>query len=171
MGRVTEGADAVGRALNTALRRVPLEKVPLFRQSFIALLVVLAAVLSATLPWLIVTDAVTMWLGVGVAVAALAFAALMARHAELRRWEMLVPAADFVAVGLLRYGTGDQRSVFLPIVLLAVIWVASWPGRRNVVLPLVGTCVTLLLPYLFSSEGRGPSELIRLAFAHVGVLP
>ena len=165
MGRVTEGADAVGRALNTALRRVPLEKVPLFRQSFIALLVVLAAVLSATLPWLIVTDAVTMWLGVGVAVAALAFAALMARHAELRRWEMLVPAADFVAVGLLRYGTGDQRSVFLPIVLLAVIWVASWPGRRNVVLPLVGTCVTLLLPYLFSSEGRGPSELIRLAFA------
>ncbi len=165
MGRVAGGADAVGRALNRALRSVPVEKVPLFRQSFISLLVVLAAVLSAVLPWLVVTDAVTMWLGVAVAVAALAFAALMVRHGELRRWEIVVPAADFVAVGLLRYGTGDQRSVFLPIVLLAVIWVASWPGRRHVLLPLAGTCVTLLLPYLFSPGGRGPSELVRLAFA------
>lgn len=165
MVRVIEGADAVGRALNRALRSVPVEKVPLFRQSFIASLIVLAAGLSAVLPWLIVTDPVTMWLGGVVAVAALAFAGLMARHPELRRWELVVPAADFVAVGLLRYGTGDQRSVFLPIVLLSVIWIASWPGRRHVLLPLAGTCVTLLLPFLFSPDGRGPSELVRLAFA------
>jgi hypothetical protein len=167
MGRLATGADSVGRALNAALRRVPVERVPVFRQSFIALLVVLAAVLSTVLPWLLVTDAVTMWLGVAVALAALAFAALMARHADLRRWELVVPAADFAAVGLLRYGTGDQRSIFLPIVLLAVIWIASWPGRRNVLLPLAGTCVTLLMPYLFSPDGRGPSELVRLAFALV----
>ncbi|KQS17576.1 PP2C family protein-serine/threonine phosphatase [Frigoribacterium sp. Leaf186] len=167
MRRVTDGADAVGQALNRALRSVPVEKVPLFRQSFISVLIVSAAVLSTILPWLVVTDVVTMWLGVVVALAASAFTGLMARHAELRRWELVVPAADFVAVGLLRYGTGAERSVFLPIVLLAVIWIASWPGRRNVLLPLAGTCVTLLMPYLFDPGGRGPSELIRLAFALV----
>jgi hypothetical protein len=167
MGRVTDGADAVGQALNRALRSVPVEKVPLFRQSFISVLIVSAAVLSTILPWLVVTDVVTMWLGVVVALAASAFTGLMARHSELRRWELVVPAADFVAVGLLRYGTGAERSVFLPIVLLAVIWIASWPGRRNVLLPLAGTCVTLLMPYLFDPGGRGPSELIRLAFALV----
>ena len=167
MSRVTSGADALGQALNRSLRRVPRERVPLFRQSFIALLIVLAAALSTWTPWLVVSDAVTMWLGTALAVLALVFAALMARHAELRRWEMLVPAADFVAVGLLRYGTGDERSVFLPIVLLAVIWFASCPGRINVLLPLAGTTVTLLMPYLFDASGRGASELVRLAFALV----
>ncbi|MBA8814285.1 PP2C family protein-serine/threonine phosphatase [Frigoribacterium faeni] len=151
-------------AVSRALEALETDSGPRLKQTFVALLITLAALLSAFTPWLIVSDAVAMWSGVAVALAALVLASLMARRPALLRWELAIPAADFVAVGLLRYGTGDSRSVFLPIVILTVVWIAAWPGRRNIVFPLLGTCVTLLMPYLFDPTGPGPSELVRLAF-------
>lgn|GEM_PF-2415370 len=135
---------------------------PLAKQSVVAALVVGAAVLSAVSPWLEVSDARTMWSGVGIAVLGLAFAALMARSPAVARWELLVPAVDFLAVGLLRFGTGDGRSVFTAIVVLPVIWVAANPGRRHVVWPVLGTTGALLLSYLLAPTEPRPSELVRL---------
>jgi len=154
--------DDTGPIVLTGLRT---SWAPLAKQSVVAALVVAAAVSSTLLPWLTVTDAPRMWTGVGIALAGLFLAALMARWSTLARAELIVPAIDFVAIGLLRYGTGDTRSVFLAVVVLPVIWIAAWPGRRHVVYPLVGTCVTLLLPYVLEPMEIRPSELVRLAFA------
>lgn len=138
---------------------------PLAKQSVIAALVVAAAVCSVLLPWLVVTDAPRMWTGVALALAGLVVAGVAARWPAVARAELVVPAVDFVAIGLLRYGTGDARSVFLAVVVLPVIWFAARPGRRHIVYPLLGTCVTLLLPYLLEMSEPEPSELVRLVFA------
>ncbi len=110
---------------------------PLAKQAVIAALIVGAAVLSSLSPWLDVSDAPVMWSGVGVALLCLAFAGVMARWPAAMRVELLVPACDFVAIGLLRFGTGDAKSVFTAIVVLPVIWVAAnpaavtWSGRSS----------------------------------------
>lgn len=138
---------------------------PLAKQTVVAALVVVAAVLSVTTPWLTVTDAPRMWTGVALAVAGLLLAGVMARWPGVARAELVVPAIDFLAIGLLRYGTGDSRSVFLAVVVLPVIWMAARPGRRHVLYPLLGTCATLLLPFLLEMTEPRASELVRLAFA------
>jgi phosphoserine phosphatase RsbU/P len=135
---------------------------PLAKQSVIAALIVGAAVLSSLSPWLEVSDAPAMWTGVGIALAGLALAAVMARSSAAMRVELLVPALGFLAVGLLRFGTGDGRSVFTAIVVLPVIWIAANPGRQYVVWPVLGTAGTLLLSYLLAPVVPEGSELVRL---------
>jgi len=138
---------------------------PLAKQSVVAALIVAAAVSSSLVPFLAVTDARWMWTGVAFALVGLLAAAVMTRWPAANRAELLIPALDFLAVGLLRFGTGDSRSVFLAIVVLPVIWIAAWPGRRHIVYPLVGTCATLLTSFALESANPAPSELVRLAFA------
>jgi len=135
---------------------------PLAKQSVVAALVVAAAVCSTFLPWLVVSDARWMWTGVALAVAGLLGAAVMARWPAAARVELLVPAVDFLAVALLRYGTGDGSSVFTAIVVLPVIWVAANAGRKHAVWPVLATTGTLLLPYLLAPTPPAPSELVRL---------
>lgn len=135
---------------------------PLAKQSLVAALVVAAAVSSSLLPWLVVSDVRWMWTGVALAVAGLLGAGVMARWPAAARLELLVPALDFFAVALLRFGTGDGSSVFTAIVVLPVIWVASNTGRKHAVWPILGTTGTLLLPYLLAPTEPAPSELVRL---------
>ncbi|WP_058750295.1 PP2C family protein-serine/threonine phosphatase [Curtobacterium oceanosedimentum] len=135
---------------------------PLAKQTLIAALVVGAAVASTFSPWLLVTAAPWMWTGVLIAVVGLVVAAAAARWPAVMRIELVVPAMDFFAVGLLRYGTGDSRSVFTTIVALPLIWVAANPGRWNVLWPVLGTAGTLLLPYLIAPTNAQGSELVRL---------
>ncbi len=135
---------------------------PLAKQTLIAALVVGAAVASTFSPWLLVTAAPWMWTGVLIAVVGLVVAAAAARWPAVMRIELVVPAMDFFAVGLLRYGTGDSRSVFTTIVALPLIWVAANPGRWNVLWPVLGTAGTLLLPYLIAPTDAQGSELVRL---------
>lgn len=135
---------------------------PLAKQTLIAALVVGAAVASTFSPWLLVTAAPWMWTGVLIAVVGLVIAAAAARWPAVMRIELVVPAMDFFAVGLLRYGTGDGRSVFTTIVALPLIWVAANPGRWNVLWPVLGTAGTLLLPYLIAPMDAQGSELVRL---------
>lgn len=139
---------------------------PLAKQSVVAGLVVVAAVTSAAVPYLLVTDPVRMWQGVGLALVLLVATVLMLRWPALRRLELVVPIGDFIAIGLLRFGTGDTQSVFLAIIILPVIWIAAGPGRWRVLVPLLGVCVTLLLPLVLDT-GRdlGASEFVRLLIA------
>ncbi|WP_242088742.1 SpoIIE family protein phosphatase [Curtobacterium sp. DN_7.5] len=142
---------------------------PLAKQALVAALIVGAAAASSLLPvWLTITDAVAMWTGAGLAVVLLAFAALMVRTSRLVRAEIVIPLLDFVAVGLLRFGTGESRSVFLAIIILPVIWIAAGHGRWRVLVPLAGTVLTLLLPLLLAPGRVFPaSEAVRLVIVVV----
>ncbi|WP_420367528.1 PP2C family protein-serine/threonine phosphatase [Curtobacterium sp. L1-20] len=172
----TAGATATPRTWTVSARedtgpivlgRIQTTWAPLAKQTVVAALVVAAAMSSTVLPWLVVTDAPRMWTGVALAVLGLVIGAVMARWPGTARAELVVPAIDFIAIGLLRYGTGDTRSVFLAVVVLPVIWMAARPGRRHIVYPLLGTCATLLLPYVLAPTEPRPSELVRLVFAVV----
>lgn len=139
---------------------------PFARQGIITAFVVGAAIASAAVPWLAVTDASRMWQGAGVAVVLLVVAALMVRWPALRRAELLIPIGDFIAIGLLRFGTGDTQSVFLAIIVLPVIWIAAGPGRWRILVPLAGTCATLLLPLVLApGQVLTVSEFVRLVIA------
>ncbi|WP_420363336.1 SpoIIE family protein phosphatase [Curtobacterium aetherium] len=140
---------------------------PLTNQAVITAVAAVAAVSSLLLPWLTVTNAASMWTGTGLAFVGLAFAGLVVARPGLARLELLVPALDFVAIGLLRYGTGDARSPFLAAVLLPVIWIAAQPGRQNVLYPLVGTAATFLVPMLLGHTQLGADEVVRLVFVLV----
>ncbi|QLD11885.1 PP2C family protein-serine/threonine phosphatase [Microbacterium oleivorans] len=139
---------------------------PFARQSIITAFVVGAAIASAATPWLSVTDASRMWQGAALALALLLVAGLMVRSPALRRAEIVIPIGDFIAVGLLRFGTGDSQSVFLAIIVLPVIWIAAGPGRWRILVPLAGTCATLLLPMVLApGHGITVSETVRLVIA------
>lgn len=135
---------------------------PLVKQAVVAGFVTSAAVASTLSPWLPVSEPISMWTGVACALLALLVGAAIPRWPWLLRAELLLPAVDFIAIGLLRYGTGGTRSVFLAIVVLPVIWIAANPGRRHIVYPLIGTCVTLLLPYVIAPGAMPGSEAVRL---------
>ena len=151
----------LARAMTAGSRR----HVTVLKQGFVFLFVALAALVSTLIPWLPVSDAPSMWAGVFAAFCGVVFAAGVSRQPRLLRWEIVVPAADFVAVGLLRYGTGDSASVFVPIILLPIVWIAVWPGRWSIVWLLIGSAVTFLLPFAIEPSGRPPSEFIRIAFS------
>ncbi|GAB2983454.1 PP2C family protein-serine/threonine phosphatase [Frigoribacterium salinisoli] len=151
----------LSRFMSAAGRR----HVPLVKQSFVLAFVLLAAVVSAFIPWLPVSDAPSMWAGVLAASCGVVFAAAASWRPRLLKWEIVIPAADFVAVGLLRYGTGDSGSVFVPIILLPIVWIAVWQGRLSIVWLLVGSAVTFLLPFAIDPMGRAPSEFIRIVFS------
>lgn len=139
---------------------------PLARQAVVSALILIAAVSSAALPWLLVTDATRMWQGAAIAAGLVVVGGVMALWPASRRAELVLPLGDFVAIGLLRFGTGDSQSVFLAIIVLPVIWIAAGSERWRVILPLGGVCATLLLP-LVLVPGRGvtPSEIVRLLIA------
>ncbi|MCJ0702343.1 SpoIIE family protein phosphatase [Frigoribacterium faeni] len=155
------------RFLTRAAERISTRRLPFVKQAFIAALMLAAGVLSTSAPWLTVTDAVALWSGVALAGLALGFALAIDRGVVPLRWELLIPAADFVAVGLLRHGTGDSRSVYLNFVLLPIVWIAANPGRRHVVYPAIGSSVTLLMPFLFDPSGPPSSEVVRLVLSVV----
>ncbi len=137
---------------------------PLVNQAVIAGLTIVAAVSSAVVPVLAVTDAASVWGGVVLALAGLGFAALMVWRPGLARAELLVPAVDFIAIGLLRFGTGDARSPFLAAVLLPLVWIAAKPGRQHIVYPLVGTVITFAVPIVLDPDDLIASEMVRLVF-------
>lgn len=136
---------------------------PLAKQALVTALIVGAAVASTTFDLLEVSDARTMWSGVGVAVVLLVVTAAMTRSRRLTAFEVVVPMLDFLAIGLLRFGTGDARSAFLGITVLPLVWIAAGPGRWRIVLPLVGTAVPFLLPVVLESDRSVEvNELVRL---------
>ncbi|PZE86991.1 PP2C family protein-serine/threonine phosphatase [Curtobacterium sp. MCBD17_032] len=162
VAQVTAPDRAAPLAVRSSARTTPLTN-----QAVIAAVSVVAAVCSVLLPWLTVTNAPSMWAGTGLALLGLAFTGLLVARPGLARFELLVPALDFVAIGLLRFGTGDARSPFLAAVLLPLIWIAARPGRLNIVYPLVGTAATFLVPMFLGPTQLGASEVVRLVFVLV----
>lgn len=149
--------------LTRALERLRLdEPSPLLKQGPILGLFLLAVVGSMLLPSLEVSNVPSMVAGVVLILVATGWAALCSAQPTLLRFANIVPAVDFLALGVLRYATGESQSIFAALVVLPVIWFAANPGRRYIAYAALGAFLALLVPFLLgTSLAANPNELLR----------
>lgn len=140
----------------------------LLRQTPITIIFLVATIASAVIPSLVITSVAGLVSGIVIILLATVLAALVSRRPELLPYVSLIPALDFIAIGVLRFATGESRSIFVSLVVLPVVWFAVEAGRRYVVYAFLGVCVVLLLPFLLGGDGAIlANELIRSAFSAV----
>jgi len=143
---------------------------PALKQLPMLVLFVLAVLTSLSVPSLGVTAPRSLLLACGIIVAATLLAVLVTWRPDLARFAELVPALDFLAVGMLRIATGENASIYGSLVILPVVWFSLNPGRWNVLVAFVGVYVSLGLPLLLRLGSQNANELWRgffsaLAFA------
>lgn len=135
----------------------------LVRQAPISGLIAVAVFVSAVVPGMPVTDAPTFLASIVVALVATLLAALAVALPHAGVVVPLVLVLDFVALALLRTGTGSGASVFTSLTVLPVVWWSSLPGRRTILFSMLGVVVVILAPFLLLPGGApGASELVRL---------
>ncbi|HXD62495.1 MAG TPA: ATP-binding protein [Lacisediminihabitans sp.] len=120
---------------------------PLLKQAPTTLLVLVAAVAAMTIPGLLVTSPVAVAIAVIAVGAATVFAAIISPRESLWDWGLCVPAVDFFAIGLLRYGTGNNNTVFAALIALPIVWFAAEEGRKFVIYSAIGAAITVFLPF------------------------
>jgi len=138
---------------------------PLLKQTPSLLMVVLAVVLSLTVPQLVVTSAAGLVVALGITLVATAWAVVVTlRQPSLSGWANLVPAIDFVALGILRWATGSSASIFTALIVLPLVWFAAQESRRHVVYAVLGSAIVILTPVVAGiSPGDRITELSRLS--------
>ena len=133
---------------------------PIVKQSPTAIAVAIAVAICLAVPQLAFDPPVTAWAGVGVIAVATAFAAYLTWKRELDGFAVaLVPIADLIGLGLFRAGTGASTSLFSVLILLPIVWLASRPGLRNVVIIGALASITIALPYVTDPPVDGASWL------------
>jgi hypothetical protein len=135
----------------------------LVRQAPISVLLGVGALLSAVLPTLSVSDERIFAASIGTTVLATLVAVASFAFPQARGLAPVIVVLDFLAVALLRTGTGAETSVFTSLVVLPVVWCASLRGRQTVVFAAVGVTAVIVAPFLLL-PGTPPvtSELVRL---------
>jgi serine phosphatase RsbU (regulator of sigma subunit) len=117
--------------------------------------------MSSFISTLTVTSLPVLATGALLTAAATLLAAVFSRP-SLSRFATIVPAADFLAAGLLRHGTGESHSIYASLVLLPVLWFSAMEGRRNVLYAVLGGAVAILVPFaLGAGIDENPNELLR----------
>ena len=138
---------------------------PLLKQTPSLLMVVLAVVLSLTVPQLVVTSATGLVVALGLTLLATLWAAIVTlRQPSLSGWANLVPAIDFVALGVLRWATGSSASIFTALLVLPLVWFAAQEALRHVIWAVLGSALVILAPFVSGiSAGDRITELARLS--------
>ncbi|WP_207453728.1 PP2C family protein-serine/threonine phosphatase [Desertivibrio insolitus] len=125
---------------------------PLLKQTPVAGMFVIAIALTELVPSIYITDdPVYLW-SIALMIVATVLAAVLSSRERFWRFEHVVPAMDFAAIGLLRLATGDSLSLFTILVVFPVIWFASSLGRRNILYAFGGALLVFLIPVFLEPE-------------------
>ncbi|HEY0217247.1 MAG TPA: ATP-binding protein [Cellulomonas sp.] len=159
-GRSRRGLDAVQAVPPVLLRQL---------STLIAFAVAVLVVVAA--PGTHLSHAPSVLAGVGIEVLATLVALALGRRppdparATDDPVAVVVPVLSVLAIGFLRLGTGGAASLFTPMLVLPVVWIASEPGRRYVLLAAVSTSAALALPSLLGrTDGDGARGPWRAVF-------
>jgi sigma-B regulation protein RsbU (phosphoserine phosphatase) len=137
----------------------------MLKQLPMLLLFVLSVLTSLAAPTLAITSPRALLIASVILVVATVLSVLVSLRRDLARFTAVVPALDFLAVGVLRIATGENTSVFGSLVILPVVWFSLNPGRWNVLVAFVGVYVTLGLPLLLELGEQNANELWRGLFS------
>jgi sigma-B regulation protein RsbU (phosphoserine phosphatase) len=165
--RAATRSTAPPRSDKLAVSAIALEdQSPLLKQVPVLLLFATALALSLTVPTITITSATALIAAAALMVAVTAYAAGLSRYHPTRQLVLIVPLLDFIAVGVLRYATGESTSIFASLAILPVVWVAAFPGRRYILYAFIGVCVGLLTPFILGSTIQdNPNEVARGLFS------
>jgi signal transduction histidine kinase len=121
---------------------------PIIKQAPTAIAVLIAVVLCLAVPELEPEYPIVAWLGVAFVAMATGLAVILTlRQVYDGLWVLLVPVVSILALGLFRAGTGGAGSLFGILVLLPIVWIASLPGFRHVLLVAALTILAIAVPY------------------------
>jgi signal transduction histidine kinase len=80
-------------------------------------------------------------------------------------WTLVIPIMSLAAVGLFRLGTGGSASPFGVLLLLPFVWIALEEGRVNVLIAALGVFLVQLGPVLVSGHDTTVAEWVRAFFS------
>jgi len=136
---------------------------PIVKQAPTAITLLIALLLSLTIPELPLGPPLTVATGVTIVLIATAGAAILT---GMRIYEgplvTLVPLADILGLGLFRAGTGAGASMFGVLLLLPIVWIASKPGFRHVLIVAGAALLVVAIPLVTTPPDSGAAWL-RLA--------
>jgi signal transduction histidine kinase len=157
---------SVKRLYATAMKRLAVDTPsPTLKQFPTAAVFTLAALLSFFAPAIVVTDRAAIISACVVMVGATLLAVYFTRRGPVTRWALFVPGFSMLAIALLRAGTGGATSLFSALLILPVLWIASEQGRQWVLVAIVGTSASIMLPYvLYWRAPDSSSEWLRGVF-------
>jgi sigma-B regulation protein RsbU (phosphoserine phosphatase) len=139
---------------------------PLIKQLPVALLFAVAVAFSLIVPTTTVTSMPALIGATVLLVVATGIAAVLPRVDPAERLVIVVPALDFIVVGVLRFATGESTSIFASLAILPAVWIAASPGIRHIAYAFVGVFGGLLIPFLLGSTLEdNPNEIARGLFA------
>ncbi len=134
---------------------------PLLKQAPTAIALLVALALVHLVPGLTPVSETAVLAGTAVIIGA----TIVACGFSMRRLHdgmlvLLVPMIDIVGLGLFRAGTGGAHSLFGALVLLPVVWLATAAKIRYVVVAVLLSSFTILMPYLVSPPDS-PTDWLR----------
>ncbi|MCU1549528.1 MAG: hypothetical protein JWR36_88 [Glaciihabitans sp.] len=138
---------------------------PLLKQAPTFAAFVIALLLVATVPSIVVTHPIMATIGICLLVAGTVLAGVFTRRPQLHAWAVIVPVIDLIAIGSFRAGTGGIASMFGAMIVLPVVWIAAEKSRAYIILAAVGSSGALLMPYIFGiTVPQDGGELVRAVF-------
>lgn len=139
---------------------------PLVKQLPVLLLFTVAVVVSLIVPTANITSVPALIAAAVLLAVATGLAGILPRVDPTGRVVVMIPAIDFLVIGVLRFATGESTSIFASLAILPVVWIAASPGRRHVAYAFVGVLGGLLVPFLLGSTLEdNPNEIARGLFS------
>ncbi|HEY0260512.1 MAG TPA: ATP-binding protein [Lacisediminihabitans sp.] len=137
--------------LDTVARRLSVdEPSPRLKQTPTTVAFVVAVGLALFVPHLTTIEPISVIVSCAAMAVATLLSFLFSRSGHPGPWALVVPGLSLIAIALLRSGTGGSDSLFTALIFLPIIWIAAEKGRRWILVTMVGTSLTILLPYLIT---------------------
>ncbi len=133
---------------------------PLAKQFPTVLLLIVGVALVVILDSIDFTSVLEASIGIAGIVVATGLAAVLTLRGTWEGWVvLLVPMIDILALGFFRSGTGGVASLFGGFVLLPVVWLASAPHRRYILVAAGLAAIGQLLPFFSQPPSSGEQWL------------
>jgi signal transduction histidine kinase len=121
---------------------------PLLKQVPTMIPCTIAVVLLVSSPSARITDlAAVIGSGIGIIIA-IALAWILTLKVKLRRYVMVIPIIDLLAICVLQYGTGGYESTFTAAAVVPLLWFTAEAGRQHLTFSITGALLSLYAAYL-----------------------
>jgi signal transduction histidine kinase len=136
---------------------------PLLKQVPTMIPCIIAAVLLASSPSARITDfPAAIVSGIGIVIA-IVLAWTMTMCVPWRRYVMIIPVIDMIAISYLQYGTGRFETIFIAAGIVPLLWFIAEAGRQHLTLSITGSLLALYAAFLLFNGNGDHSHAVEFA--------